>query len=308
MLEVRNLSLVLDTARILHQVSFRLKKGATYGILGQSGTGKSSLLNIISGHLAPSDGQIICDGKLMPKAQHMLVPGYPDIALVSASYHLDWNHSCKENIRESILGWEIERREQKIEEMLWHLKLHKVKDTKAKFLSEGEKQRLAIARSLSNKPSWLLLDEPFGHQDLVNKITLMHFMATTCKSHNIGMLLVSHDPQEIMMFCQKTAILDTKGKVTPFKTAVQSYFNLKNKALSQLMGPVNVVKWKGSTISFRPNAYSICDDGIFLQLQDVYFNGMVYVHLFVTNIFEEVILYNQNKLNNPIIIQPRFDD
>lgn len=308
MLEVNNLSLVFDTVRVLHQVSFRLKKGITYGILGESGVGKSSLLNIISGHLYPSEGQIWCHGKLMPSHQQMLLPGHPEIALVSSSFNLDWNHTCQENIRESILGMENVAREKKVESYLRQLKLHKARNIKAKLLSEGEKQRLAIARSLAVTPSWLLLDEPFSHQDLSNKIAIMNLILNACKSNNIGLLLVSHNAQEIMMFCQKIAFLNTKGKLTRFNSTLKSYFDLKNKGLAELMGPVNVVKWKGLTYTFRPSSFAICQDGIPLDLQNAYFNGMVHVHLFVTQKGEEVILYNENYLKHQIMIQPSTNE
>ena len=174
MLEIQGLSLQFEERSIFNNLSFKLAPGKIYGVLGPSGVGKSSLLNIIAGYQDSTQGLITLNGMALPKSSQRLIPGVKEIALVSSMYNLDWNHTCLENIREAILGWPVVKREKRVEQLLLGLSLKRVENMQAKRLSEGEKQRLAIARAIAINPQWLLLDEPLGHLDFVQKQKLLH--------------------------------------------------------------------------------------------------------------------------------------
>jgi len=206
--EIQGISLRCDSNLILNNVSFSLDSSKVYGVFGRSGVGKSSLLNILAGIQNPSSGSIFLQGKQLPYSSNLLVPGYPEVALVSGNNHLDVNHSCLENIRESILGWPNLLREARVQELLDIMGLQEVSAVKAKWLSEGEKQRLNLARALAKKPSWVLLDEPFAHLDYLTKVKMMGYVKTLQELDPFGMVMVTHEIQEIMMFCQQLAVID----------------------------------------------------------------------------------------------------
>jgi ABC-type multidrug transport system ATPase subunit len=293
---------------ILNNVSFSLDSNKVYGIFGQSGVGKSSLLNILAGIQNPSSGSILLQGKQMPYSSNLLVPGYPEVELVSGNNHLDVNHSCLENIRESILGWPNLLREARVQELLDIMGLQEVSAVKAKWLSEGEKQRLNFARALAKKPSWVLLDEPFAHLDYLTKVKMMGYVKTLQELDPFGMVMVTHEIQEIMMFCQQLAVIDERGNFHAFVDKNLRYFDLKNIHLARLMGPVNEVLWKNEKIVFRPTSFELCKDGINLKRNQVYFNGMVHVHFFTSSNNEEIILYYCRALPEEITIKPTFDE
>ena len=137
--EIHGISLRFDSNLILNNVSFSLDSSKVYGVFGRSGVGKSSLLNILAGIQNPSSGSIFLQGKQLLYSSNLLVPGYPEVALVSGNNHLGVNHSCLENIRESILGWPNLPREERVQELLDIMGLQDVSAVKAKWLSEGEK-------------------------------------------------------------------------------------------------------------------------------------------------------------------------
>ncbi|MBM3165226.1 MAG: ABC transporter ATP-binding protein [Bacteroidetes bacterium] len=305
MLEIRGLGLSYEDRCIFSNLNFTLNGNVVYGIFGPNGTGKTSLLNIIAGYQNPTCGEIILNGEVLPLSSHRLIPGFSEMALVSATYHLDWNHSCVENIRESILGWPQVLREKRIKQLLNGLSLNQVKTVLAKRLSEGEKQRLAIARAISNNPEWLLLDEPFGHLDVVHKERLLQQLFSL-GIYNV--VIVSHDIQDLMGVCHKIAVLGVRGKLSKFEQPKKKYFNFKSLNTARLMGPLNQLHWEGKPFFFRPTSFSLSNEGVELVLVRAWFNGMTYVHCFKTLNKEEVILYFQTALPKVIKIIPLKDE
>lgn len=304
MLKVSGLSLFFDERKVFDKVSFLLKPGGIYGIYGRSGVGKSSLLRIISGYQDPTEGFVQLNGKYLHYSSQRLIPGLSEISLVSADYQLDWNHTCQENIRESILGWPMPQRTSRVEELLREMGLMASKNTVAKRLSDGEKQRLAIARALANKPEWLLLDEPFGHLDFSNKKKILQ------QIFRLGMynvLMVSHDVQDLMAHCDQIAVLNHLGKLSKFEKPQRKYFNLKHRKSAELMGPVNALEVNGIRFLFRPNAFTQSEHGIELTRSSLYFNGMVYVHYFCSANNEEVVLYFREPLPETVKILPFYE-
>ena len=177
MLRIKNLSFKLDTDRlILDQINTVFQPNEVYGIAGKSGVGKSTLLKIIAGIKDASTGDVFLNDRKLPRASQRLIPGHPEMSLVAQDYKLDLYHTCTENIREVILNWEPVQREQRVRQLIKLLELDDVAHAIAKDLSGGEQQRLALARAIAKKPSWLLLDEPFSHLDSVLKARLINLL------------------------------------------------------------------------------------------------------------------------------------
>ncbi|MFM7566470.1 MAG: ATP-binding cassette domain-containing protein [Flavobacteriales bacterium] len=301
MLIVRNLRLSYDE-KVFADVSFTLRPKAIYGIVGESGAGKSSLLNIIAGITDPDQGEMMLDGVRLPYASQQLVPGRSRIALVPQDFQLDLYHTVEENVREAILTYPEPKRQKKVSEVLSWLNLIKHKNKLAKDLSGGEKQRLAIARALAKDPEWLLLDEPFSHLDFARKNTLIQYVKNIPVSRGIGVMVVSHEAHDLLTLCGKIAVL-SRGKLSSFKKAPNVYFSLKNVGHARLLGCVNEINHDGTLIRFRPSQYVLDPVGIPLKLSRYYFNGLAYVHEFKTRKDEPVVLYAQGVLSPSITIK-----
>ena len=300
MLTVRNLKVSFE-APVFSDVSFSLRPGVMYGIVGESGAGKSSLLKVIAGFLDPNQGELLLDGIQLPYASQKLVPGRSSIAYVPQDFQLDPYHTVEENVREAILSYPEPKRQAKVSEALTYLNLKKHVNKQAKFLSGGEKQRLAIARALVTEPAWLLLDEPFAHLDFARKNSLLTYLKGLLASREIGVVVVSHEAHDLLALCSKIAIL-SRGKLSAFKKVPHVYYSLKNLKDARLLGWVNVLLYKGKSYRFRPNQFVLDPNGIPLQMAHCYFNGLTFVHEYQSLDKERVVLFSQVKLSEKIKI------
>jgi ABC-type sulfate/molybdate transport systems ATPase subunit len=246
---------------ILKTINFEITKGEIVGIVGKSGAGKSSLLKIIAGLIAPDNGELVLDGRRLPNANSLLIPGFSDFAMVNQDFKLDLYHSVEENIREAVLSLPIVERDKRVNKLLRLFELQKIANSKAHLISGGEQQRLAIARAVAKRPRLLVLDEPFGHLDSVLRQKLGHHLLQIRETEEMAILLVSHDGQDVLGLCDSVCFLQN-GKLSKKKKAEQVYYDCSNLNLARLLGPVNSIEFNGEQINFRPDEYEITEDGI----------------------------------------------
>ena len=136
MLEVKNVSLDFNTP-ILKNINFKVKKGQIMGLVGKSGAGKSSLLNILAGHLSPNQGELFIAGTKLQNPLSLLVPGYDQIKIVSQDYQLDPHHTVEENIREALISLPEIDKNRRVKQLIKLLKLNDISQVKAINASGG---------------------------------------------------------------------------------------------------------------------------------------------------------------------------
>jgi ABC-type sulfate/molybdate transport systems ATPase subunit len=283
---------------ILKRVSFKLNQSELVGLVGKSGAGKSSLLKILAGFLQPNDGKIFFEATELPPANTMLVPGYKKIALVNQDFKLDPFHTVEENIRESILNLPNEKRERRVNKMLRLFELTKISSQKAKDISGGEQQRVALARAIAVQPSFLLLDEPFGHLDPNLRKKLKQHLLKIRDEEKTGILLVSHDEQDILGLCDSVCTLKN-GILSRKQPPEELYYNLSNASQAGIFGIVNRIVIENEKILFRPDEFEINPkNGIPVQFIRSIFAGGYYENVFLTSKQERIILYHNDKLTN----------
>jgi len=303
MLRIKNIYLTYDRP-ILRNVNLSVKRGELLGLVGKSGAGKSSLLKIMAGILAPNEGSLSWNGEEMPISSELLIPGYKNISIVNQDFKLDNYHTTEENIRESILGYPFDKREKRIKELIKLLQLQHVAQTKASLLSGGEKQRLAIARAIAHAPDVLLLDEPFGHLDTVLKQRLAEVIMKLKFQENLAIILVSHDPQDILGLCDNVTFL-RKGKLSKNRKPQEIYYQLKNKEIAKLFGPVNEIIVENNTHFFRPDEFETVEkDGIPVYFQYAMFSGGFYQSYMLCE-QKMIVLYANYPLNEVRFIRIR---
>lgn len=303
MLRIKNIHLTYDRP-ILRNVNLSVKRGELLGLVGKSGAGKSSLLKIMAGILAPNEGSLTWNGEEMPISSELLIPGYKNISIVNQDFKLDNYHTTEENIRESILGYPFDKREKRIKELIKLLQLQYVAQTKASLLSGGEKQRLAIARAIAHAPDVLLLDEPFGHLDTVLKQRLAEVIMKLKFRENLAIILVSHDPQDILGLCDNVTFL-RKGKLSKNRKPHEIYYQLKNKEIAKLFGPVNEIIFEDKTHFFRPDEFETAEKhGIPVNFQYAMFSGGFYQSYMLCE-QKMIVLYANYPLNEVRFIRIR---
>ena len=298
MLEVSNINLAYDDV-ILSNISFQLSQGDCLGIVGKSGAGKSSLLNIIAGLLNPNSGSICLNDKKLPVPATMLIYGYPKIQLVKQDFSLESYMTVYENMNLNSFHISSKKREKEIYRILKILGLFSLLHRKVENLSGGEKQRLAIARAIIMQADVLFLDEPFSNLDENLKSTLINYIIDLKNKTNISIIIVSHDGTDLLSICDKIVHLKN-SKFGKQKKPKEFYYNPRSIQEALLFGHWNVLRFPDKKICFRPNQYSLSIDGD--NCVDVVFKHSIFKGFYTENFFStshgDIILYDLKELSD----------
>ena len=187
----------LQKIKVLNNVNIRVSKGEMISLIGPSGTGKSTLLNIAGLLEKPTLGSIILSGhdctKLSEENKTLLRGS--EIGFIFQSHRLFQEFSAVENVMlpQLIMGKPKIEAEKKSKELLSALGLKNRLEFRPAKLSGGEAQRVAIARALSNSPNLILADEPTGNLDAVSAKNVFEILYELVKSLNISCIFATHN-------------------------------------------------------------------------------------------------------------------
>ena len=199
---------------ILAAVDATIGKGETLALLGASGCGKSTLLRLIAGFEPPSAGRIAFDGITWSEPDAVLVPPHQrGIGMVFQDLALWPGLTALDNAALG-LGARMSRREAREQgrNALSICGVMALAECWPGELSGGQQQRVALARAVAGEPQWLLLDEPFGGLDLLSREALIKDVARLVAELGTTLLLVTHDPREAVVLCDRAIVLDA-GRV-----------------------------------------------------------------------------------------------
>ena len=180
------------TIEALKGVSFDIKKGEFVIVAGDSGAGKSTILNILGGMDTLSSGEIIVDENKISNYSEKELISYRryDIGFVFQFYNLVQNLTALENVE---LATQICKDPLNPSEVLDAVGLSERKGNFPSQLSGGEQQRVAIARALAKNPKLLLCDEPTGALDYVTGKAILKLLQDTCKKYNMTVIIITHN-------------------------------------------------------------------------------------------------------------------
>lgn len=299
MIETRNLGVSRDRW-ILKDVNFSASQGERIGLIGKSGAGKSSFLKALSGHIDVHEGEVSLDGKRIIGPSLKLIPGYRQIQLVDQEFRLDPYHTVEENIREVALHLEKTERDELVDELLELVALKHIKNSKAHLISGGEKQRLAIVRSLALRPDYLLLDEPFVHLDAQMKNHMLAYIERECAQNEMTVIIASHNGEELLGFVDRIVSIDA-GRIARDASSNDFYYHAHSKEEATLLGAINLVHIDGKEILFRPNQYELAPNGkLSLSLVESRNHGMYFMHHYRTKMNESIQLIALKHLGKEI--------
>ena len=176
----------------LNGVNFSVDKGECVVIVGASGAGKSTILNILGGMDTATSGQIIVDGKRIDNYSDRDLITYRryDIGFVFQFYNLVQNLTAKENVE---LATQICENPLDIDDIMKEVGLENRKDNFPAQLSGGEQQRVAIARALAKNPKLLLCDEPTGALDYNTGKAILKLLQRTCREMGMTVIIITHN-------------------------------------------------------------------------------------------------------------------
>lgn len=215
MLEIKNLTCGYEKKIVLENISFKVKKGDILSILGANGVGKTTLFKTMLGLLDKKSGDVFIDNKnildmsnkdfakLVAYVPQAHIPPFPykviDVVVMGKSPHLNMFESpSKKDYLDS-------------EEILDSLNIYHLKDKSYTEISGGERQLVLIARALSQKPKFLVMDEPTSNLDYGNQIKVLNKIRKLSKN-NIGIIMTTHFPNHALMASNKSLIIKDKSK------------------------------------------------------------------------------------------------
>lgn len=180
------------TIKALDDASFFVEKGELAVVLGSSGAGKTTALNILGGMDVATRGQVIVDGNDVTKYSKQQLVGYrrTDIGFVFQFYNLVPNLTALENVE---LAVQVCKDALDASETLDQVGLSDRKGNFPAQLSGGEQQRVSIARALAKNPKLLLCDEPTGALDYNTGKQILQLLQDTCRKENITVIIITHN-------------------------------------------------------------------------------------------------------------------
>ena len=213
--------------RAVDGIDFSIQKGEFVVIVGPSGAGKTTVLNILGGMDTASGGRITVDGQDITKYSERQLTGYrrDDIGFVFQFYNLIPNLTALENVE---MALQICRNPLDARAVLKEVGLEERMDNFPAQLSGGEQQRVSIARALAKNPKLLLCDEPTGALDYNTGKAILKLLQDTCRKKGMTVILITHN----------SAIAPMADRVIKIKNGKVSKVTLNENPI-----PVETIEW-----------------------------------------------------------------
>lgn len=211
-IEIKNLSFSYDNDKFIDNLNLNIENGEMLGIMGNTGCGKSTLVQLIAGLIKPKNGQIIIDGdditnkkfdKATLRKKLGIVFQFPEMQLFEQTVQKDIYFGLK---KFRLSDEEKYKRAKDILALL-NLDFDKIKDKSPLALSGGEKRKIAVAGILVCKPKYLILDEPIAGLDYASRENFMNLLVKL-KETGTTVIIISHNADYIAEYCDRVIVMD----------------------------------------------------------------------------------------------------
>lgn len=284
----------------LSNINFSLEKGNSHAIIGESGCGKSTLLKLIYGLYDLNDGQIFWNDIEVLGPKYNLIPGMDFMKYLAQDFDLMPYITVAENVGKYLSNIDSEKKWNRVKELLEIVEMEDFFDIKAKNLSGGQMQRVAIARVLALEPEVLLLDEPFSHIDNFRKNGLRRKLFAYLKEKQITCIIATHDSTDVLSFADEVLIMKN-GEIIESGTPKAIFENPKSKYIASLFGDVNEINIDGITKFIYPHQINVVKNSdIKVEVLNSYFRGS---HYLIEAKLDNNVLFFENDSEIPITKQ-----
>ncbi|MBF8969461.1 MULTISPECIES: ABC transporter ATP-binding protein [unclassified Streptococcus] len=239
-IEFRHVSKVYEDTgtQVLKDINFELEEGKFYTLLGASGSGKSTILNMIAGLLDPSSGDIFLDGHRLND-----VPiNQRDVHTVFQSYALFPHMNVFDNVAFPLKVRKVGKEEiaTRVSQVLKMVQLSGYEKRSIRKLSGGQRQRVAIARAIINQPRVVLLDEPLSALDLKLRTDMQYELRELQQRLGITFVFVTHDQEEALAMSDWIFVMN-EGEIVQSGTPVDIYDEPINHFVASFIGESNIL-------------------------------------------------------------------
>ena len=214
LLKLQNISLSFQNRQILENISFEINQGEIFGMLGPNGVGKSTIFNLVTGLIKPDNGDIIIRNEKVNEYPIFLRTSKFKIGYVPQYGGYFYDLTLYENLKAvaEILLNDQRTRAEKINYLISKFDLSQIRDSKAKFLSGGQKKKFVIAMALIGDPELLLLDECFAALDVMTIKMLQQIIVNLQYENNITICICDHQARDLLT-CVDVAMVLSEGKI-----------------------------------------------------------------------------------------------
>ena len=273
MLDIRNLSFGFDSNVVLNAVSLQVEPDEIVCLLGPSGCGKTTLLRIIAGLLDNYSGTI----RFAEENLHQVAVHERGFGLMFQDFALFPHMTVAENIAYGLRRRHMSKgiTAERVRLMLKRVGLEGFEDRDVSALSGGEKQRVALARSLAPQPRFLMLDEPLGSLDALLRDQLAQELRKIIKDAGLSAIYVTHDHREAYAIADRIAVM-AAGTIGQVSEPVELYQHPSSEKVARFLGFSNIFRFGENLLTealamhVQPvpttsQTFLIHPDGVYLQ-------------------------------------------
>ena len=224
---------------VLSDFNLDVWNGSIVGILGVSGSGKTTALRLLAGFDKPDSGIIEMRDKVISSKETFLPPEERNIGMVFQDYALFPHLNVEKNIAFGLSRDEI--KSGRLEEVISMCNLETYRNKFPQELSGGQQQRVSLARALAPKPEVILLDEPFTSLDAHMARDLREEVVSLLRQTETTALIVTHDQEEALSVCDVVSVLEN-GSVIQSATPQEIYLNPVSQTVANSVGDPNILK------------------------------------------------------------------
>ena len=244
----------------LEGAMFDILDNEFFTLLGPSGCGKTTLLRIIAGFEAPSEGRIMLDGRDIGHEPPFKRP----VNTMFQSYALFPHLNVRQNIAYGLemLRWKPADIKRRVDEVLELVQMPAFADRRTNQMSGGQQQRIALARALAPRPRLLLLDEPLSALDLKLRKAMQTELKRLQKETKLTFVMVTHDQEEALALSDRMAVMN-RAEVLQVGSPTEVYARPRTRFVADFIGEANLVPGvaaglaEGTTIAIRPEDVAV---------------------------------------------------
>ena len=204
-IEVKNLTKKFKSITAVNNISFKIEKNNTLGLLGPNGCGKTTSIGMMLGLITPTSGEILIDGVKLDSKNRIKLLSLMNFA--SPYIELPKKLTVEQNLEVYARMYGVINKDERIKELIEDLNLNQFLDKKTGELSSGQKNRVSLAKSLINKPKLLFLDEPTASLDPDIGDFVRQYLEKYKKENDLTILLASHNMKEVERLCNKIIMM-----------------------------------------------------------------------------------------------------
>jgi iron(III) transport system ATP-binding protein len=258
-LSLKNISKSFGTIEVLKDINIDLQEGEILTILGASGSGKSTILNLIAGFEEPDSGSISTYENIVSSSDKFVEPHKRNVGFVFQNYALFPHLNVFKNIAFGISNKDINIQKSTVAKMMKLTGLDGLELRYPHELSGGQQQRVALARTLATEPKLILFDEAFSNVDSILKSKIEKELVDIIKDSGISAIFVTHDSKEALSISDKIAYLE-KGKIMQLSSACSIYNCPSSKSVGEFFGKANFIEKDDETYCIRPEECKINEE------------------------------------------------